>query len=738
MPQPFPAPKAFRFGPFEFDPKSGHLRGESSTHRLADQPLALLNALLERPGEMVSREELRGRLWPDGTFVDFEHGLNSAVSRLREALNDSANTPRFVETIPRRGYRLLVPVEADGLVVVDEVAPAEPFSADDGAQHAARSMVREPAMAWRVRPAVAWMGVAATGLFLVAVAIAVQFRRDARPVPLVTSVVIDLPDDWVILNESPAISPDSRHIVFSALHGDGRRAIWHRPLDASAARMLADTQDGSEPFWSPDGKSIGFFAEGKLKVLQLAGGSARVLCDATPEASGTWIRPDVILFAPGPTGAVSEVSVERGTVRQVTEIDRSKGELRHVRPTSLPDGRHFVYLANRKDQLIATLASVDGTGGAALGPVRSHVEAAPSGHVLFVRDGTLLAQPLDIAAGRLTGDATVLADGLTLPGRFSDGRFSTSPAMLVYLKATERSNLTELRIFDRSGKMGGTVGEPAGYVGPSLSPDGTRLAVGRHELGVPARDIWVFDLARGTRLRLTLDRGDDLAPKWSSDGKWLMFSSDRRGVRDIYKRLASGEGADELVFESAISKSLNAWSPDGRFVVYDTGGLGGTADLHVLPLTGDRRPIVRASQPGFQHMADISPDGRLIAYASSESGKYEVIVESFPEKGGRRQISTNGGKQPAWRGDGRELFFLADDTMMAVDVHPPRLRPGQAGAAGIEWGVPRALFKISKLQGTPFGFTVSPDGQRFIAVVAAAPREPQRFTTLLNWTSLVK
>jgi eukaryotic-like serine/threonine-protein kinase len=731
MPQPLATPRAFRFGPFEFDPKSGHLRSESSTHRLADQPLALLNALLERPGEMVSREELRQRLWPDGTFVDYDHGLNSAVSRLREALNDPANTPRFVETIPRRGYRLLVPVEADRPVVVDEVAQMEPLPADDAAPHAARSIVREPAIAWRPsRRAVAWIGMAATGLFLLSVAGVLQLRGDARPVPLLASVVIDLPDDWLILNQSPAISPDSRHIVFSAFNDAGRRAIWHRPLDASAARMLADTQDGSEPFWSPDGKSIGFFAKGTLRVLQIAGGPARVVCDAPADASGTWIRPDVILFAPGSTGVVSEVSVERGTVRHATELDRSKGELRHVRPTSLPDGRHFVYLADRKDQLIATLASVDGTGAAALGPVQSHVEATPSGRVVFVRDGTLLAQPLDLAAGRLTGDATVLADGLTLPGRFYDGRFSTSPALLVYLKATDWSDLTELRILDRSGKTVGTVGEPAGYVSPSLSPDGTRLAVGRHEPAVPARDIWVFDLARGTRLRLTLDAGDDLAPRWSSDGKWLMFSSDRRGGRDIYKRLASGEGADELVFESAISKSVNAWSPDGRFVVYDTGGIAGTADLHVLPLTGDRRPTVLASQPGFQHMADISPDGRLIAYASSESGKYEVIVESFPEKGGRWQISTNGGKQPAWRGDGRELFFLSDGTMMGVDVHP--------SASGIEWGVPRALFTIPKLQRTPFGFTVSPDGQRFIVVVATTPAEPQRFTTLLNWTSLMK
>ena len=287
--------------------------------------------------------------------------------------------------------------------------------------------------------------------------------------------------------------------------------------------MLTGSENGSAPFWSSDGKSIGFFAGGKLKVLQLAGNSARVVCDAPPDASGTWVRADAILFAPGPTGAVSEVSVEHGAVRHVTELDRSTGELRHVRPTSLPDGRHFVYLSNHKDQLVAMLASVEGTRAVALGPVQSYVVAAPSGHVVFVRDGRLVAQRLDVAAGRLTGDATVLAEGLALPGMPGMsfvGRFSISPAMLVYLKAEELPALSELRIFDRTGKAVGTVDEPAGYTGPTFSPDGTRLAVARRESTVSARDIWVFDLVRGNRLRLTLDAGDDQSAEMV--GRWPM------------------------------------------------------------------------------------------------------------------------------------------------------------------------------------------------------------------------
>ena len=733
MTQAPPPPRTLRFGPFEFDPESGELRSEGGTQFLADQPLALLNALLERPSEMVSRETLRGRLWPDGTFVDFDHGLNSAVSRLREALNDSANTPRFVETIPRRGYRLLGPVE---FPLTIESTASVPLPEADKARPPVGRAGREAAAEWLTRwHTVASAGLVVTGLFLAWIAGVIPFRREARPVPLTASVVIDLPDEWAMLNQSPAISPDSRHIVFSGWHSRrGRRAIWLRPLDTGSARMLPGTDDGNAPFWSPDGESIGFFAGGKLKVLQLTGTSAQVIADAPPDAtdaSGAWISRDVIIFAPGLSGTVSVVSVDRRTVRPITTLDRSTGEIRHIRPTSLADGRHFIYLAEGRNQLVATLASLDGSRRVPLGPVRSQVEATQSGHVVFVRDGSLLAQRLDVEAGRLTGNAIVLAEGLTRPGLSFDGRFSTSPDMLVYLKASERSDSSELGIFDRMGKMIGTVGEPAAYMAPSLSPDGTRLAVARHESDAPGRDIWVFDLARGTRLRLTLDPGDDLSPRWSADGRRLMFTSDRRGVRDLYMRLASGEGADELVYESEVNKSLQAWSRDERFVVYDTGGVrGGPSDLYALPLSGARRPVVLASQQGLQQQAEISPDGRRLAYGSSESGKWEVIVQSFPENGGRWQVSTNGGREPAWRGDGRELFFLSGDTVMAADVH--------TGATGFEWSAPRPLFQIPNLQAVPRGLCVSADGQRFVAVIAKVPSAPQRFSTLMNWTSLVK
>jgi Tol biopolymer transport system component len=300
--------------------------------------------------------------------------------------------------------------------------------------------------------------------------------------------------------------------------------------------------------------------------------------------------------------------------------------------------------------------------------------------------------------------------------------------MLVYLDWKQSApDDGRLVILDRAGRRQATIGEPAAYFLPTFSPDGSRLAVARSEAASPYRDIWVFDLTRGTRQRLTLEGSDETGAIWSSDGLSLLYTSDRRGERDIYRRLASGEDSGEPVFQSEISKSVNAWSPDGRFVVYDTGGRGFTSDLYVLPLTGNRQPRLINGAPGFQNAADISPDGRLIAYSSSESGRFEVIVETFPEKGGRWQITTQGGRYPHWGAGARELFFTSGDDVMVVEV--------RTGQAMFEWGVPQRLFTIQGLLSRGLG--VSRDGQRFAAVVGP-PRDSQRLTTLLNWTTQLK
>ena len=250
----------------------------------------------------------------------------------------------------------------------------------------------------------------------------------------------------------------------------------------------------------------------------------------------------------------------------------------------------------------------------------------------------------------------------------------------------------------------------------------------------PARDIWVFDLRSGNRTRVTDDPHDDLAPRWSADGRWVIYTSDRTGERAIYKRLASGEGSDQVVFAGPGTATLNDWSSDGRSVVYDTGAFNGIAlpDLSVADLAGDRRVDILAAGAGAQHQADISPDGRFVAYASSASGRYEIVVETFPAKGGRWVITTEGGQNPTWRADNaRELFYSMGDTVFATDIN--------TRAARFEWGSARSLFSIPNLTIAPVrGFVVSADGQRFFAVVPKAAAAPQRLTTILNWAALLK
>jgi Tol biopolymer transport system component/DNA-binding winged helix-turn-helix (wHTH) protein len=734
-------PGWIRFGPFELEPRSGQLCNGDSRQNLADQPLALLKALAARPGELVTREELRQLLWPDGTFVGFDHGLNSAINRLREALNDSAETPRFIETIPRRGYRLLVPVEVMRPTVPRAVegASATPTSEAPGtagidldrAGDSPPTLAHEASGTRKLTRGFV-LRVAAT-IGALSVAGLLWRERTATPEPLLANVAIDLPAGWLFhKNLSPAISPDSQYIVMSASHSSGRFAIWLRPLGGTTWRVLSHTENGSAPFWSPDGHAVGFFADGKLKVLSLAEGSVRIVCDA-PSGNGSWFSSNAVLIAPARSGGVAEVNVESGELRDVTSPDRDAGDISHGSPMLLPGGRHFVYVTKRMDGSVGMLASLDAPGSVSLGPVQSHVQPVASDRVLFVRDGALLAQRLDVTSGKLTGDPKILAEGLTAAGWQQGGRFSASAGMVVYQETVNPFPVSELRIFDRTGMQIGTVGEATQYSAPSISPDGARLAVAISQTSSPARDIWVFDLVGGKRTRVTSDLHDDVAPQWSADGKWLMFTSDRRGERNLYKRLASGEGSDELVFESSAPKSLNDWTPDGRFVVYDTGAYNGIVlpDLHVLQVAGGSRDVVLSAEAGAQHQADISADSRFVAYASSASGRYEVVVETFPDKRGRWPITVDGGQNPSWRGDGRELYYTKDDTVLAIDV--------DTDGDGFEWRPARSLFKIPNLTSAPVrSLAVSGNGQRFIAVVPVSSAPQQRLTTVLNWTTLLK
>ena len=537
------------------------------------------------------------------------------------------------------------------------------------------------------------------------------------------------------------VSPDGRHIAFSLITA-GRIELWVRPLDSLEARALPGAQDAWLPFWSPDSTQIGFFSEGKLKKIAIAGGPPQTLSDAADPWGGTWNSEGEILFAPGRNGVLHRVSERGGVSAPVTTFDVAEGQGIYSHPRFLPDGRHFLYLHSSAGTKTGTyLASLDSKEVRRLLADDTQVEYAPGspgqkGHLLFVREGTLVAQPFDAGSLQMAGDLFPVMEQVRV-SQTGIGRFSVSEDGVLVVVGGEDSETFQMVWVDRSGSRLGLLGKPAEYSNPALSPDENKLAVGILDPRTRTRDLWVFDLIRGTSSRLTFDPADDLNPLWSPDGTRIVFTSLRKGQRDIYQKPASGAGETELVFESGEPKSVEDWSPDGQFVVYNHTG---RFDLLALPMTGERTPIPLFTEGFAEHQGRLSPNGRWIAYSSVESGSSEIYVQSFPPAWegeeavgrGKWQISTNGGTQAAWRRDGKELFYLEDGyvedgKMMAVDV--------RTDSGVFEAGVPRTLFQAPPLsrRGRRNHYVVSADGQRFLFNALVEEERESSLTVVLNW-----
>lgn len=378
-------------------------------------------------------------------------------------------------------------------------------------------------------------------------------------------------------------------------------------------------------------------------------------------------------------------------------------------------------------------SSLDGSEVQQIVSADSSAVYAPPGYLLYVREGILMAQPFDAGKRHLTGDASPVAEQIAPVGASGARAFSVSSNRVLAYRTGANLAEDQLVWFDRTGRRLGTLGEPADYSNPALSRDGKRVAVGRRDPKSLTRDIWLFELERGTASRLTFDPADDLGPVFSPDGARILFTSDRKGPRDIYWKASTGVGEDEPVLEGELTKSANDWSPDGRFVVFDTGGAvgagssGGTSDLWVAPLDGDRKPLPFLVRPFTDRQAQISPDGRCIAYSSDESGTQEVYVQDFPKPTGKWKVSTEGGAEPRWRRDGRELFYIAGRKLMAADV--------RTDAASFHAGAPRVLFEANLDPRTAIRnrYVVSPDGQRFLIITSAEQADTAPLTVVVNW-----
>jgi Tol biopolymer transport system component len=597
--------------------------------------------------------------------------------------------------------------------------------------------VPAPAIARRkTRERLAWTGLAIAALIAAALA-AAYLRRAPRPLPAVRAL-LPLPEAAMTLGEL-AVSPDGTRLAFTAAKAGGQPALWIRHLDGSSSQPVPGGENASFPFWSPDGRFVGFFTEGKLKRVNPNGGPVLTICEAERGVGGTWNRDGTIVFAPTTTSGLYRVPAAGGRPVAVTKVDSSRHETAHRYPQFLPDGRHFLYMAAN---LSATaddpansirVGSTDGKTDKALVPVASGASYA-SGQLLYVRDGTLLAQELDLSGLETKGEPTPVAQRLVVYGFQFLWPFSVSENG-VLVAAPMLDMPSRLLWLDRTGKQVGLVGE-AGFIGnPSLSPDGTRVAVDLTDSNRDTTEIWIYDASTGIGKKFAFSQAHDLNPIWSPDGTRIVFESDRKAKgahSDLWLKPLDG-GKEEVLAASSDNRHPEDWSPDGRFVSFGVvGALNRRLQIWILDLARERRVIPFATEAEAWNLANsrFSPDGRWVAYSSDETGRSEVYVRAFPGPGGKWQVSSSGGGHPVWRRDGKEFFYLSlDNKIMAVPV---------ASEGTFRAGAPVELFSVNlKLLNQNRAYGVSSDGRRFLVNSQSSDQASPPLELLVHWTSLL-
>jgi len=530
---------------------------------------------------------------------------------------------------------------------------------------------------------------------------------------------------------SMAISPDGRRLTFVAT-SDGTPRLWVRPLDTATAQPLPGTDGASYPFWSPDSRSLGFFAGGRLKRIDIGGGQPQILTNAAGGRGGTWSRDDVILFAVGFSNApLLRVSASGGPTAPVTRL--LPRQTNHRFPQFLPDGRRFLFFSQGSgDTQGVYLGALDSSETTRLASADTAAAYMPPDYVLYMRRGTLLAQRLDLPARALSGDLQTVADPVGWDGAIGLGAFSVSATGVVAHRASGPGR-RELVWFDRTGKRAGVIGAPDedNLQYPELSKDGSRIAIDRTVQN--NRDIYLVDLGRGPR-RLTFHAGIDATPVWSPDGGRIVFRSSRMGPYDLYQKSSSLEGTETPLYESPEDKIPSDWSPDGKLLLFTHQDPETGNDLFVLPLAGGgggSKPRVVVQTRSDESQAAFSPDGHWVAYQSNEGGQFNVWLQPFPGPGGQRQVSPAGGASPRWRPDGRELYYLSPDAkLMAV---PIRMQ-----GATVEPGDPQVLFQTRLT--TPFSgvagnirpqYDVAADGRFLMNITVEETTSP--IAIILNW-----
>jgi serine/threonine protein kinase len=523
-----------------------------------------------------------------------------------------------------------------------------------------------------------------------------------------------------------SVSPDGNKLAFIAIDSTGHSALWIRDLGSQTSQPVAGTDGASRPFWSPDSRFVAFSTATSLKKVAVEGGSTETIANVPANAMGTWNRDGVILLGPGGGNPILRVPSAGGPPTPVTSVDISRRQVAHVWPNFLPDGNHFLFLAlnaNPENSGIY-VGSLDSKEMKLVLKANSFALYSPPGYLLFCREGTLIAQPFDAGRLELKGEAIPIAEGVEFnPGNGRGTVAVSENGVLAYRLASTNAQI-KLVWVDRKGSEQPLPAPPHAYRVPRISPDGRRIGVGITD---QESQVWLYDLSRETLTRLTFGGSNNIASIWTPDGKRVAFVSNKEGQRNIFWQMADGSGGLERLTTSEGTQIPASWSPDGQILAFSEIGPSTGYDIWTLRLS-DRKAQPFLQTPFNEAAPQFSPDGRWLAYASNESGRYEIYVQPYPGPGGKWQISTDGGTEPVWARNG-ELFYRNGDKMMAVET---------TTRSNFSADKPKMLFEghYATYQSSP-NYDVTPDGQRFL-LTKTGEQGAGEISVVVNWLEELK
>ncbi len=743
--------RQYLFGDYRMDMAAYQLWRGNDLITLMPKVFDTLAVLIQHRDRVVGKDELLTTVWPDYNVT--EDSLTQTISILRKTLGDDTAHPKLISTVARRGYRFIasvVEIPEDQTIPDAEPKPASdlvptsppppsipsliavaPAPADGMLAYYPPPPANRALSGWKPLVTGILVGIAvalAAGIALLPVFSWHRLAPEASP-PLRLSV--SAPEGTNLIS-SGVLSPNGRYmLILAADNGSGTGRIWLHALDTGLSRPVPGTADASRPFWSPDSRFVGFFAEGKLKRIGIDSQDPQVITSTPAGASisgAAWSSKGVIVFSEKRSG-LYVVPESGGTPTSLTTLDPEREEVAHRWPQFLPDGEHFLYfdVSARANWAGTFIGSLHSKKADRLLDVPALF--AQPGYLIYARDRLLMAQAFDPGQPRTPHNPTAIGGGAFQAGIVNEVTLPTanlSASRNGLLAYTGSTGTPRLKWLDQSGREVAAVDIPAPVYNPVLSPDQKQLLVGDRSLD---HGLWMVDLSRGVSTRVV---SDGMRPLWSPDGARIAFSADRAGVNSIFIRSANGANEETVLLRSGYNKVLNDWSTDGKYILYASLSPETKYDLWVLPMFGDRKPRPFLQTPANEGQGQISPDGHWVAYTSNESGSWEVYLQSFPEPGGKRILSVGGGADPHWRKDGRGLFYLSlDGNLMAVNITlgpSPRIER------------PRALFRAPVLPVADFfgtQFAVSADSQRFVIGSVERAKKEDQITVLSSWPSLL-